>query len=82
MLVFLFLALIADHAFASTGFNWSKVLWLMAYGIAIEILQYFIPGRDFSILDMLADASGLLIYFILTKTLIQRTITQPSEVKT
>ena len=78
-LVFLFLAIISDHAFATTAFNWKKALWLMFYGVAIEVLQHFIPGRDFSFLDMLADASGLLIYFILTKTLIQRIPTPPRQ---
>jgi VanZ family protein len=32
---------------------------LQAYGIAIEFLQYFIPGRSCSGLDMLADATGI-----------------------
>jgi len=74
-LVFFILATLSDHAFATSKFNWNKALWLIFYGVAIEVLQYFIPGRDFSLLDMLADASGLLIYFVLTKTIIQRTPT-------
>ena len=78
LLVFLFLALLADHAFATSTFNWKKAAWLMSYGIAIEILQHGIPGREFSYLDMLADAAGLLIYFILTLTLLQR---QPTPKK-
>lgn len=32
---------------------------LQGYGIAIEFLQYFIPGRSCSGLDMLADATGI-----------------------
>jgi VanZ family protein len=80
-LVFLFLAFLTDHAFATTPFNWHKALWLMLYGIAIEVLQHYIPGREFSLLDMAADASGLLIYFILTNTIIQRTPTPPRELK-
>jgi len=74
-LVFLFLAAITDHAYATTNFNWHKITWLMAYGISIECLQYFVPQREFSVLDMLADASGLLIYAILMKTLFSRTPT-------
>jgi len=80
-LVFLFLAAITDHAFATSAFNWNKALWLMFYGIAIEVLQHYIPGREFSLLDMAADASGLLIYFFFTRTLIQRTPTPPRELK-
>ena len=78
-LTFLILAIISDHAFATTVFNWKKALWLMFYGVAIEVLQHYIPGREFSLLDMLADASGLLIYFILTKTIIQRIPTPPRQ---
>ena len=80
-LVFLFLAIITDHAYATTAFNWKKTAWLMGYGIAIECIQYFVPGRDFSLLDIAADASGLIIYFLLTKSLIQRTPTPPRQLK-
>ncbi len=34
--------------------------WLVAYGIAIECVQFFIPSRSFSVLDMVADAAGVL----------------------
>jgi VanZ family protein len=32
-----------------------------AYGIAMEIGQYFVPGRSFSFLDMVANATGALL---------------------
>lgn len=80
-LVFLVLAIISDHAYATTAFNWNKALWLLLYGIAIEVVQYYIPGRDFSLLDIAADASGLLLYYIFTKTLINRTPTPLRELK-
>ncbi len=79
--VFLILAVIADHAYATTFFNWNKFAWLISYGIAIEILQYYIPGREFSLLDIAADTAGLLVYSILTKTVIHRTLTPPRELK-
>ena len=31
------------------------------YGVLMEIGQYFVPGRSFSFLDMLANASGALL---------------------
>ena len=31
------------------------------YGLLMEIGQYFVPGRSFSFLDMLANASGALL---------------------
>lgn len=74
-LVFLVLAAISDHAYAMSAFNWKKLSWLMSYGIAIEIFQHFIPGRNFSYLDMMADATGLFFYWLLAKTILQRTPT-------
>ncbi|MEX0738029.1 MAG: VanZ family protein [Pseudohongiella sp.] len=32
---------------------------LLAFGVATEIAQYFIPGRSMSVGDMIADAVGL-----------------------
>jgi len=37
-----------------------KVLWLLAFGIQIEIVQSFI-GRDASLLDIFADSIGIAI---------------------
>lgn len=39
----------------------SKSLLLLFYGILIEFIQYFIPNRYFSFLDVLADTIGILI---------------------
>lgn len=41
---------------------------LIAYGIAIECIQYFIPSRSFSVLDMVADSTG--VFFILLLILV------------
>lgn len=38
---------------------------LLAYGLFIETVQQFLPLRQFSWLDLLADAFGLLLYFVL-----------------
>jgi len=38
---------------------WRVVAGLLAYGAFIEIVQAFIPGRDASLLDLLADAAGI-----------------------
>lgn len=38
-----------------------KVLLLLAFGLQIEIVQYFIEGRYFSLLDVLADSVGIVI---------------------
>ena len=72
MLVFFCLAFIVDHAYATTRFNLKKFTWLLAYGIGIEVLQYYLPTRSFSLLDMVADAAGIALYWLLFTTLIQR----------
>ncbi|TQV77044.1 VanZ family protein [Aliikangiella marina] len=50
-----------------------KHLWIViiatTLGIVIEIIQYFVPGRGFSIADMLADFIGVLLGFALFKFL-------------
>ncbi len=35
-------------------------LWLMFYGILIEIVQIWIPGRNCSLSDLVADLCGIL----------------------
>jgi len=42
-----------------------KIALLLAFGMQIEIVQYFIPGRDFSFLDVVADSIGILIGIVL-----------------
>lgn len=34
---------------------------LVAYGITIELIQYFVPGRSCSGLDVLADTTGVVL---------------------
>lgn len=38
-----------------------KIVLLLLYGIQIEIVQSFIPGRFFSLLDVVADSIGIVI---------------------
>ncbi len=40
-------------------------LGVFLYGIAIEIVQYFLPYRDFSVGDIIANASGIGSFFII-----------------
>lgn len=69
---FFILSLLVDFSWPETKFNVSKILLLLGYGLAIEILQYFLPYRSFSLLDLSADAAGLFFYGVtvpLLKTL-------------
>jgi VanZ family protein len=51
---------------------WQRGLFLLCYSIAIEIGQHFLPPRTFSLLDILANFSGILVglgLFMLAKHL-------------
>ena len=39
------------------------MLLLLIYGMQIEIVQYFIPEREFSLFDIFADAVGIMLGF-------------------
>jgi VanZ family protein len=44
------------------------VRWLLLYAIASEVIQhFFIPGREWDILDVGADATGILIGLYLAR---------------
>ncbi len=45
------------------------VLLVMAVGTGLEFCQYFVPGRDFSLLDMTANNLGALSSLFLVTTL-------------
>lgn len=61
-LAFFALALLLDFSFPVSGFHAGKMLSLLGYGLLIEIIQYFLPYRSFSLLDLAADGLGLLLY--------------------
>jgi len=62
ILAFYVLALFGDFSFPEHKFDPGKIFLLLAYGLFIEIIQYFLPYRTFSLLDLLADAVGLVLY--------------------
>ena len=59
---FLTLAFLVDFAFPASPWNRQKFFLLLSYGLLLEIVQYFIPFRQFSLWDLTADALGLLSY--------------------
>ena len=63
LLAFYVLALLADFSFPDSRLNLSKTVPLLGYGLIIEIIQYFLPGRLCSVYDLTADVLGLLIYW-------------------
>ena len=46
-----------------------KALILLAFGIQIEVVQYFLPNREFSLLDVLADGVGIVMGIIVVRGL-------------
>jgi VanZ family protein len=59
---FLCLALLTDLAWPKGGWNLYKYLPLLCYGLLIESVQAYLPYREFSLWDLLADAFGLALY--------------------
>ncbi len=51
--------------FAAKHHVFSTVLLVVLYGLVDEFHQYFVPGRNPSVLDLIADAIGALIYLAL-----------------
>lgn len=61
-LAFFVLALLVDRSFPTPTFNYNKIFILVGYGLMIEIIQFFIPSRSFSLYDLLADTVGIFAY--------------------
>jgi len=59
---FFTLSLLADLSFQKRGFGWTIWIPLTLYGLLIEIIQYHIPHRSFSLFDWAADGGGILLY--------------------
>lgn len=68
-IAFAALALSAALGWPKRDFFRSVLIPLLIFGILIEGIQYFIPGREFSLLDMLADAVGIVIAWISLRVL-------------
>lgn len=59
---FLTLAFLLDFAWPHRAWGSDKLLLLLAYGLFIEVVQYFLPYREFSLWDLAADSLGLIAY--------------------
>ena len=64
VLAFYVLAFLADYSAPKLRFNLSKGLAILSYGLLIEVIQYFLPYREFSLLDLAADGVGVAAYAI------------------
>ena len=62
VLAFYVLAFLADYSAPKVRFNLSKGLTILGYGLLIEVVQYFLPYREFSLFDLAADGVGIAAY--------------------
>lgn len=62
---FFVLLLLLDNAYPLKNMWTSKIPVLVFYGVLLEILQAFSPDRQASLLDVVADISGLAGYQVI-----------------
>ena len=62
LLAFFVLLALLDNGYSFRRFWLRSVLPIFLYGILIECVQYFLPDRFFSLLDIIGDVVGLLLY--------------------
>ncbi len=74
---FITLAFLADFSFPRIRFLWKVALPLFVYGLILEFTQYFLPYRDFSVADIVANAVGILLYYYLAFKLLPRMFKTP-----
>ena len=61
-MAFCVLLWLADSSWPDSGVNLAKVTLIFGYGAMIEIIQSYLPYRDCSLLDLLADGVGMAVY--------------------
>ena len=64
---YLLLAFLVDASWPDRGFGLPKWAFLLGYGIAIELIQSQIPNRVFSLADVAANATGIVLYALLIR---------------
>ena len=62
MVGFAVLGFLADGGWPDRPFDWRKFVPLGLYGVLIEGIQAWVPGRVASLADLAADAAGLALY--------------------
>ena len=62
---FTVLAFLLSYSYSERTLPWRDFGMLMAYGVLIEVVQYFMPGRSSSLQDLAADAVGVFVFYLL-----------------
>lgn len=68
-LAFLWLAACAHVAFR--GRERGTVIALVCYGLLIELVQWQLPWREFSLLDWVADTAGILTWLLMLRVIVK-----------
>ena len=63
-IAFFLLSFLLNRASSTIGHRLRNVSALLAFGIIIELVQYFIPSRGTSFGDVAADAMGIVVFQI------------------
>ena len=80
-MTFFVLALVMDRfAFPTRQLELWKPFSLLAFGVLIEILQWFTGYRTFSVIDMVADGLGITVYYLLSFVFVRKAELQLSDV--
>lgn len=61
----------------SPWFRWAVALF--CYGLFIELVQYFLPYREFSLLDLATDLLGIVLYLIIFKPIFDPLLDAPTK---
>lgn len=65
-LAFVLLSFLSHISWPDRRFGWRHALPLIVYGVFLECAQYFIPGRFFSLWDIVADGAGIALYLLVS----------------
>lgn len=68
---FFVLSMLAHRSWPEKIFGWWAALPLLFYGLFIEICQHYIPSREFSLFDILADAAGIAAFALILTFIFQ-----------
>jgi VanZ family protein len=63
-LAFFTLAFLADMSFPSVKLFLRKLIFLLFFGIFIELVQVYLPWRSAEMMDLVADGAGMVLYFV------------------
>ncbi len=69
-------AVLLDLASPRSFWRW-KAPVLLGYGALIEVLQAFTSWRSASLADLAADATGILLYWVVWRLALQRIVPHP-----